>query len=329
MEIPGITSGDFFVPYLRLMNLQQLEYIVAVDNWRHFATAAEKCFVTQPTLSMMIRKLEEELDVQIFDRSRQPVVPTEAGELIIAQARAVLSEASRMKELVNELRGEIAGEVSIGIIPTLAPYLLPLFLPSFLEHFPQVRVKILENTTEQIIEKLKHNALDAGILATPLNDQAILENPLFYEQFVAYSSKRESILEKHFILQEDIDVNKLWLLEEGHCLRSQVMNLCALRPSSLDGRQLEYEAGSIETLKKMVDVNQGITIIPELALRGMEKKELEQVRYFQAPAPVREISLVTYRLFNKRRIIDALCEHILAAVPEEMKDYQRGEITNL
>lgn len=311
------------------MNLQQLEYIVAVDNWRHFATAAEKCFVTQPTLSMMIRKLEEELDVQIFDRSRQPVVPTEAGEQIIAQARAVLSEASRMKELVNELRGEIAGEVKIGIIPTLAPYLLPLFLPSFLEQFPHVRVKILENTTEQIIEKLKHNALDAGILATPLSDQAIIENPLFYEQFVVYSSKRESILEKNFILQEDIDVNKLWLLEEGHCLRSQVMNLCSLRPSGIEGRQLEYEAGSIETLKKMVDVNQGVTIIPELALRSMEKKEMEQVRYFQAPAPVREISLVTYRLFNKRRIIDALCEHILAAVPEEMKDYQRGEITNL
>lgn len=311
------------------MNLQQLEYIVAVDNWRHFATAAEKCFVTQPTLSMMIRKLEEELDVQIFDRSRQPVVPTEAGEQIIAQARAVLSEAGRMKELVSELRGEITGEVKIGVIPTIAPYLLPLFLPAFLKQFPSVRVRVLENTTEQIIEKLKHNALDAGILATPLGDPAIIENPLFYEQFVVYSSRKESILEKNFVLQEDIDVNHLWLLEEGHCLRSQVINLCSLRPTEMEGRQLDYEAGSIETLKKMVDVNQGVTIIPELALRDMDKKHLEQVRYFQAPAPVREISLVTYRLFNKRRIIDALCEHILASVPEEMKDYQRGEITHL
>jgi LysR family hydrogen peroxide-inducible transcriptional activator len=311
------------------MNLQQLEYIVAVDNFRHFATAAEKCFVTQPTLSMMIRKLEEELDIQIFDRSRQPVVPTEAGELVITQARAILSETARMKDLVHELKGEITGEIKIGVIPTIAPYLLPLFLPAFLKEFPGVRVKISENTTEQIVEKLKHNALDAGILATPLGESAIIENPLFYEQFVVYSSKKEKILEKNFILQEDIDVNHLWLLEEGHCLRAQVMNLCSLRPTELEGRQLDYEAGSIETLKKMVNLNDGTTIIPELALRDMDKKELEQVRYFQAPAPVREISLVTYRLFTKRRIIDALCEHILAAVPEEMKDYQRGEITNL
>jgi LysR family hydrogen peroxide-inducible transcriptional activator len=311
------------------MNLQQLEYIVAVDNFRHFATAAEKCFVTQPTLSMMIRKLEEELDIQIFDRSRQPVVPTEAGEMVIAQARAILSETARMKDLVHELKGEITGEIKIGVIPTIAPYLLPLFLPAFLKEFPGVRVKISENTTEQIVEKLKHNALDAGILATPLGESAIIENPLFYEQFVVYSSRKEKILEKNFILQEDIDVNHLWLLEEGHCLRAQVMNLCSLRPTELEGRQLDYEAGSIETLKKMVNLNDGTTIIPELALRDMDKKELEQVRYFQAPAPVREISLVTYRLFTKRRIIDALCEHILASVPEEMKDYQRGEITNL
>ncbi|MFN6380102.1 MAG: LysR substrate-binding domain-containing protein [Flavobacteriales bacterium] len=311
------------------MNLQQLEYIVAVDNFRHFATAAEKCFVTQPTLSMMIRKLEEELDIQIFDRSRQPVVPTEAGEMVIAQARAILSETARMKDLVHELKGEITGEIKIGVIPTIAPYLLPLFLPAFLKEFPGVRVKISENTTEQIVEKLKHNALDAGILATPLGESAIIENPLFYEQFVVYSSRKEKILEKNFILQEDIDVNHLWLLEEGHCLRAQVMNLCSLRPTELEGRQLDYEAGSIETLKKMVNLNDGTTIIPELSLRDMDKKELEQVRYFQAPAPVREISLVTYRLFTKRRIIDALCEHILAAVPEEMKDYQRGEITNL
>lgn len=311
------------------MNLQQLEYIVAVDNFRHFATAAEKCFVTQPTLSMMIRKLEEELDIQIFDRSRLPVVPTEAGELVITQARAILSETARMKDLVHELKGEITGEIKIGVIPTIAPYLLPLFLPAFLKEFPRVRVKVIENTTEQIVEKLKHNALDAGILATPLGESAIIENPLFYEQFVVYSSKKEKILEKNFILQEDIDVHHLWLLEEGHCLRAQVMNLCSLRQTELEGRQLEYEAGSIETLKKMVNLNDGTTIIPELALRDMDKKELEQVRYFQAPAPVREISLVTYRLFTKRRIIDALCEHILAAVPEEMKDYQRGEVTNL
>ncbi|MEZ4799176.1 MAG: LysR substrate-binding domain-containing protein [Flavobacteriales bacterium] len=311
------------------MNLQQLEYIVAVDNFRHFATAADKCFVTQPTLSMMIRKLEEELDVQIFDRSRQPVVPTEAGEQVIAQARAVLSEASRMKELVSELKGEITGEIKIGVIPTLAPYLLPLFLPNFMKQYPGVKVKIVENTTEQIIEKIKHNALDAGLLATPLGDPAILENPLFYEQFVVFSSKGEDILEKNFVLQDDLDLQKLWLLEEGHCLRAQVVNLCALQENEEMVRQLDYEAGSIETLKKMVLANKGMTILPELALRDMSKAELEHIRYFEPPAPVREISLVTYRLYTKRRLVDAICEQILASIPEEMKDYQRGEITSL
>lgn len=311
------------------MNLHQLEYIIAVDNFRHFGMAAEKCFVTQPTLSLMIRKLEEELDVQIFDRSRQPVVPTEAGELIISQARAILSEAGRMKEIVAEIRGEIKGEIKLGIIPTLSPYLLPLCLPNFLKAYPGVRVKVYEYTTEDIIEKLKHNVLDAGILATPYGDPAITENPLFYEQFVVYSGKNEPLLDKHFVLQEDLDITKLWLLEEGHCLRTQVLNLCALRPGVEDGRQLHYEAGSIETLKKMVNMSSGITVLPELALRDMDRKELDQVRYFQQPAPVREISVVTYRTFSKRRLIDALCEHILAAVPEEMKDYQRGEIARL
>lgn len=311
------------------MNLQQLEYIVAVDNFRHFATAADKCFVTQPTLSMMIRKLEEELDVQIFDRSRQPVVPTEAGEQVIAQARAILSEASRMKELVSELKGEITGEIKIGVIPTLAPYLLPLFLPNFMKQYPGVKVKIVENTTEQIIEKIKHNALDAGLLATPLGDPAILENPLFYEQFVVFSAKGEDILEKNFVLQDDLDFQKLWLLEEGHCLRAQVVNLCELQENEEASRQLDYEAGSIETLKKMVLANKGMTVLPELALRDMSKAELEHIRYFEQPAPVREISLVTYRLYTKRRLVDAICEQILAAIPEEMKDYQRGEITSL
>lgn len=311
------------------MNLQQLEYIVAVDNFRHFATAADKCFVTQPTLSMMIRKLEEELDVQIFDRSRQPVVPTEAGEQVIAQARAILSEASRMKELVSALKGEITGEIKIGVIPTLAPYLLPLFLPNFMKQYPGVKVKIVENTTEQIIEKIKHNALDAGLLATPLGDPAILENPLFYEQFVVFSAKGEDILEKNFVLQDDLDFQKLWLLEEGHCLRAQVVNLCELQENEEASRQLDYEAGSIETLKKMVLANKGMTVLPELALRDMSKAELEHIRYFEQPAPVREISLVTYRLYTKRRLVDAICEQILAAIPEEMKDYQRGEITSL
>ena len=254
------------------MNIQHLKYVLAVDTHRHFAKAAEKCFVTQPTLSMMIRALEDELGIKIFDRSRQPVVPTEAGEVVIAQAKIIVQEAERMKEIIHELKGEIKGELKLGIIPTVAPYLLPLFLNSFLKKYPLLKIKITELTTQQIIEKLKNHHLDVGILATPLNNEALKEQPLYYEQFVVYASRNEKLMKKKFLIPADIDPNHLWLLEEGHCLRTQILNLCELRKKGLETSNLEYEAGSIETLKKMVDTNNGITILPELALEELSCK---------------------------------------------------------
>ena len=263
------------------MNLQQLEYIIAVDNYRHFATAAQKCFVTQPTLSMMIQKLEQELGIKIFDRSKQPVVPTEAGTVVIAQAKNILQEAKRMKEVIHELKGELKGELKIGIIPTVAPYLLPLFLNRFLKKYPLLKIKITEMNTEQIIEKLKRHHLDAGILATPLNNAAIKELPVYYEEFVVYASKEEKLMTKKFLSPADINTHHLWLLEEGHCLRAQVLNLCELRKKELETSNLEYEAGSIETLKKMVDINKGITILPELAIKDLTASEKKQVRHLK------------------------------------------------
>ena len=315
------------------MNLQQLDYIIAVDNHRHFATAAEKCFVTQPTLSMMIQKLEQELDIKIFDRSKQPVVPTEAGAVVIAQAKIILQEARRIKEVIQEmkgdLKGELKGEIKIGIIPTVAPYLLPVFLSGFLKKYPLLKIKIAELNTEQIIEKLKRHQLDAGILATPLNNVSIKEFPLYYEQFVVYASKEEKLMKKKFLSPADIDTNHLWLLEEGHCLRAQVLNLCELRKKELETSNLEYEAGSIETLKKMVDMNKGITILPELAIKELTKAEQKQVRHFKQPAPVREISIVTYHHFVKQRIIDALKAEIIHAVPAEMLSMKRKQVTEV
>lgn len=211
------------------MNLQQLEYIIAIDKYRHFVKAAEACFVTQATLSMMIKKLEEELEVKIFDRSKQPVVPTDIGEKIILQAKITLQHAQKIKELINEEQDKISGELRIGIIPTLAPYLLPLFLPSYLKNYPLVKIQISELTTEEIVQRLERNEIDAGILATPLENKILIEKPLFYEQFVVYASKEEQFRNKKYLLAEDIDVNRLWLLEEGHCLRSQVINLCELK----------------------------------------------------------------------------------------------------
>ncbi len=311
------------------MNLQHLKYVLAVDTYRHFAKAAEKCFVTQPTLSMMIQKLEEELDVKIFDRSKQPVVPTEAGELVIKQAKVILQEASRMKQILSELKGQVKGELKLGIIPTVAPYLLPLFLNSFLKKFPLLKIKITELTTQQIIEKLKNHHLDAGILATPLNNNSLNEQPLYYEQFVVYASANEKLMKKKFLLPDDIDTNHLWLLEEGHCLRSQVLNLCELRKKELETSNLEYEAGSIETLKKIVDFNSGITILPELALKELIPKDMKNVRHFKPPVPVREISIVTYHHFIKQRMIDILKEEICNSVPAEMLTAKRKLVTSI
>ncbi len=311
------------------MNIQQLEYVIAVDDCRHFVKAAEKCYVTQATLSMMLKKLEEELQVKIFDRSRQPVVPTEIGIKIIAQAKIILQESNRLAEMVEEEKGELKGELKIGIIPTLAPYLLPLFMNSFLKKYPSVKIKISELTTGQIIHKLEQHDLDAGLLTIPLNQPSLREETLFYEQFVVYASPEQKILKKKFVLAKDIDINRLCLLEEGHCLRLQVFNLCELRNKEKEFRQLDFETGSIETLKRIVEVNHGITILPKLALKVMTPNQKKNIRFFKKPVPVREVGLVTYRYFVKEKLIHGLKDEILSHIPSEMKSLSKKEIINI
>ncbi len=301
------------------MNLQQLDYIIAVDTFRHFAKAAEKSFVTQATLSMMIQKLEIELGVKIFDRSRQPVTPTEIGKKIIEQARKIVSEAGQLKEIINLEKGDVAGELKVGIIPTLAPYLLPLFLKEFSDTYPQVKLNISEHTTTTIIQKLKSGLLDAGILATPLNDNSIKEQPIFFEKYFLYVNNKEKGFDKQYVLPSNIDISRLWILEEGHCMRSQILNLCELKKAHSDEEKIHYEAGSIETLKNIVEKNFGITIIPELATFNLTNSQKKRLRYFKPPTPVREISIITHREFIKMRLIEALKEMILSVIPETMK----------
>lgn len=300
------------------MNLQQMEYIVAVDTHRHFVTAAEKCFVTQATLSMMIKKMEEELGVKIFDRSKQPVEPTDIGKKLIIQARIILQESKRMGEIVKQELSEFKGELKIGIIPTLAPYLIPLFISSFLKKYPLIQLKIYELITPDIIKKLEHQELDLGLLALPLNNPSLKEERLFHEDFVLYTSLNERIIKSKYIVPKDIDVSKLWLLTEGHCLRSQVINLCGLRNREKQLHQLDFETGSIETLKKLVDMNNGITILPQLALKDMNSAQLKRIKYFQKPSPGREIGIATYRFFLKENLINVLKKEILNALPKQM-----------
>lgn len=296
------------------MNLQQFEYIVAVDTHRHFEKAAQHCFVTQATLSMMIKKLEQELNVVIFDRSRQPVIPTEMGKSIIEQARLVLKETEQIKQLSQLAQSGSQGSLKVGIIPTLAPYLLPLFLTDFLKKYPSVRLKITEQTTEQLLHLLATDKMDVAIMATPLAEKGFVEKHLFYEEFKVYVSDENKSLRKKYILAEDIDVNKLWLLEEGHCLRSQVLNLCEIQKQQAIVHHLDYETGSIESLLKITEMNGGITIVPALATVDFGKAQKDRLRHFRSPAPVREISLVTYRHFVKKGLLEVLEKEITKAV---------------
>ncbi|MEO6683613.1 MAG: LysR substrate-binding domain-containing protein [Ginsengibacter sp.] len=311
------------------MNIQQLEYIVAVDSCRHFVKAAEKCFVTQATLSMMVKKLEEELGVKIFDRSRQPVIPTDIGMKVIEQAKIILHETGRLTDIVKEEQGEFSGELRIGIIPTLAPYLLPLFMPGFMKKYPAIKLIISEQTTDSIIANLEQNNLDVGLLSLPIQNASIVEHSLFFEEFVLYASDGEKILEKEYILKKDINLSRLCLLEEGHCLRTQVFNLCTLQKEDKEGRQLDFETGSIETLKRIVDIQGGMTILPSLALNYMEEKKKKNTRYFKSPAPVREIGLVTYRYFIKEKLIEKLKKEIVLSVPASMLTKNKRQVINI
>ncbi|GAB4496627.1 MAG: hydrogen peroxide-inducible genes activator [Saprospiraceae bacterium] len=294
------------------MNLQQLEYVLAVERHRHFAKAAESCHVTQPTLSMMIQKLEEELEIKIFDRSKQPVVPTPTGELIIEQAQKILLEVNRLHDLLRQQKSSLTGELRVGIIPTLAPYLVHRFINRFLEKYPGVHLSVSEYVTSSIVKRLKKNQLDLGILVSPIGDSSIRETPLFYEPLLVYSSHS---YEKNYLLPEDIEPEELLLLEEGHCLRSQIMNLCELRRRA-DSR-LNYQSGSLETLIRLVGMGQGVTILPAMAVETLSTEQRQHVFPFHAPAPVREVSLATHRDFLKNDLISALKEEILAGVPKE------------
>lgn len=311
------------------MTIVQLEYIVAVDTYRSFVGAAEKCFVTQPTLSMQIQKLEDTLGVKLFDRSKQPVTPTEIGIDIIAQARVLLAESEKIKEIITDRQKELSGELKVGIIPTISPYILPKILSGFVAKYPQVKLIVWEQTTENIIQQLKLGTIDCGMLSTPLHESALLEIPVFYENFVAYTSKSSKLYKKKSINPDDIDMEEIWVLNEGHCMREQVLNICQRRKATQGFKHFEYNTGSVETLKRMVDQNNGATILPELAISDLSDKQMDRVRYFKTPEPAREVSIVIQKNYLKRRMIDALKTEILEFVPKRMRNKKKKEVMEI
>lgn len=309
-----------------MITLTQLEYIVAIDEYRHFATAAEKCFVTQPTLSMQIKKLEDELGVIIFDRSRQPVVPTDIGAKLIEQARTTLSATERIKEIIQEERQEVEGSLKIGIIPTLAPYLLPVFIGAYIRKYPAVKVEVEELVSEEIIRRLKRDMLDVGLFVTPYHDEKIVEHPVFYEEMLVYAHPDSELLKKKEIGHKDIVTPDIWMLGDGHCFRNQVVNLCEMSAVQHRNLPFEFESNSLETLMRIVDVEGGFTLIPELALQYMPAEKKKQVRSIADVKPLREVSVIYSRHFTKQRLITLLCDEIKSVVPVHMLKRDRGMV---
>jgi len=308
-----------------MVSLIQLEYIVALDTHKSFSLAADKCFVTQPTLSMQIKKMENDLGVILFDRSKQPIVSTDIGKIIIEQARLVLSESKKIEELIQASKNTLIGELKIGIIPSLAPYLLPLFIGGFARKYPGIKISIHELLSEKIADNLLNEKIDVGLLVTPLNVSGFIEAPLFYEKILLYCNENHAFAKLKEVSIKQIMNENIWLLSHGHCFRNQVINLCKLKNNS-HNLPFAYESASIETLIKFVDKEGGLTLIPELAILDLPDVKKKLAKKLTGITPVREVSLVTNRVFVKQRILQVLKDEIIQVIPKEMLDKKRGEI---
>ncbi|HEX8270682.1 MAG TPA: LysR substrate-binding domain-containing protein [Flavobacterium sp.] len=295
------------------MTITQLQYVLAVAEHKNFTLAAEKCFVTQPTLSMQIQKIEEELDILIFDRSKKPIQLTDIGQKIVNQAKNIVNESGRIKDIVEQQKGFIGGEFRLGIIPTIMPTLLPMFLNNFIKKYPKVKLIIEELNTDEILTRLKNGHLDAAIAATPLEDEKIKEVVLYFEPFVAYIPAGHSIAAKKEIEVSDLNINELLLLQDGHCFRDGVLNLCKTGDLSENGH-FQIQSGSFETLLKLADEGLGTTLLPYLHTLDLKEKDKSKLRHFKEPKPAREVSLIYPKTELKIHIIDALRSTIAGVI---------------
>ena len=296
---------------------------MAVDTYRHFAKAAERCRVTQPTLSMMVQKLEDELGVKLFDRNAQPIRPTPTGKKVIEQARNALSQITRIKEIVREEERSLRGIFRLAVLPTIAPYLLPRFFQRLSEEYPELDIRVLEMKTAPTIEALRDGEVDAAIIANRPTEPFLRGEVLYYEQFLGYVARSEPAFKKDLIRTADISGERLWLLDEGHCFRDQLVRFCEMEKVKV--HQAAYRLGSLETFMRMVENGDGITFIPELAMLQLSPEQKELTRPFAIPKPTREIVLVTRVDFIRHTITNVLIESIKKAVPKEMLTLRGGQ----
>ena len=300
------------------MNIQQLEYLIAVDKYKHFGKAALACFITQPTLSAMIQKFEDEVDVKIFDRTTHPIRTTDLGIQIILEAKKVIDAINELKSKANLLNNVLAGKVNLGIIPTVSSFILPTQIFSFLKENPKIELNVKEMTTDNIIKSLKSGELDAGIIATPYDSASeFYHDFLFNEELMLYSSETETKKDS-FVVPEEISSDKVWLLEEGNCLRSQFENICQLKENSMKPKNLDFLASNINTLIQMVDKVGGITILPELAIPQLSDIQKGKISRFRSPFPFREISLIYYKPTYKQKILDEMIISIQDSLQDDL-----------
>lgn len=295
------------------MTITQLQYVLAVAEYKNFTLAAEKCFVTQPTLSMQIQKIEEELNILIFDRSKKPIQLTEIGQKIVNQAKNIVNEADRIKDIVEQQKGFVGGEFRLGIIPTIMPTLLPMFLTNFIKKYPKIKLIIEELNTDEIILKLKNGHLDAAIAATPLMEEKLKEIVLYFEPFVAYVPENHSIAGKDEIEVSDLNLDDILLLQDGHCFRDGILNLCKNQDFSKNN-SFQLESGSFETLIRLADEGLGTTLLPYLHTLELKDKDKLKLRHFKEPKPAREVSLIFPKTELKIHIIEALRQTISGVI---------------
>ena len=287
------------------MTITQLKYVLSVAEYQNFTIAAEHSFVTQPTLSMQIQKLEEALNIQIFNRSKKPIELTEIGKKIVAQAKVIVNESNRISDIVDQQKGFIGGEFRIGIIPTVMPTLLPMFLNNFTKKYPKVKLIIEELTTEEIVRKLMDNHIDAGLAATPLENEAIKEMPLYYEPFVGLIPEGHRLFNQKEIKSDELEMEDILLLEDGHCFKDSVINLC--RTHKTDNKKgFQLESGSFDTLIKLSKEGLGMTLLPYLHTLDLNEKDKTLLKEFKTPKPAREISLIYHKKQLKIQLIEAL-----------------------
>ena len=310
-----------------MISITQLEYVLAVDRERHFGKAARACYVSQPSLSAQLQKLEDELETVIFDRSKKPILVTEVGKLIIEQAKVILQEHRKLQTIVDQQAIVPQGEFRLGVIPTLAMYIIPRFLHVFAENFPKVKLYIDEYKTEDIVRLLINDEIDAGLLVTPLEDERLIERHSFYEPFYCYLNENHSLMDKSTLSASDLNFEELWLLAEGHCFRDQVLNVCSTESNTKKMKNIRFESGSLDTLIKLVKRNAGFTLLPQLAVNELTQQEVEKhVKSFQQPIPTREVSLVYSRSFLKESIISALEQSILTNLPNGMHSLKKKQM---